>query len=182
MSTKETPEGVDIPVEGSAAVTESTDPVAQALLEAENRIVELNDRQLRLMAEFDNYRRRAQRERESAVELGAESVARPLLDVLDNLERAVASAGEAPSPWLSGIQLTLRMFYEALKSAGVVPVDPVGQPFDPVRHDAVSLMDSDAMPEDHVLTVVSRGYMLNDRVLRPAQVIVSRGPADAPRT
>lgn len=177
MSTQDAPKGVDVPVEGEAAVTESTDPVAVALLEAENKVSELNDQKLRLMAEFDNYRRRAQREKESAIELGAESLARPLLEVLDNLERAVASAGAAPGPWLAGIQLTLRMFYDALKSAGVVPVDPVGQPFDPVRHEAVSMLISDAVPADHVVNVVTRGYMLNDRVLRPAQVIVSRGPS-----
>lgn len=179
MSTNDAPEGVEIPVEGGAALTESTDPVAQALLEAENRVIELNDQKLRLMAEFDNYRRRAQREKEFALELGVESLARPLLDVLDNLERAVASAGDAPASWLSGIQLTLRMYYDALKSAGVVSVDPIGQLFDPVRHEALSMVASEIVPEGHVVTVVARGYMLNERVLRPAQVIVSRGSADA---
>ena len=160
-----------------AAVTESQDPVAVALLDTENKLNELNDRYLRLMAEFDNFRRRAARERESYVENGAESVARPLLTVLDNLERAVASAGDAPGPWLAGVSLTLRQFMEALKESDVTPVDPSGQPFNPVEHEALTTAPSETVPADHVALVVSRGYRLNDRILRPAQVIVSSGPS-----
>ena len=159
----------------SAAMTESDEPMAVALLEAENRLNELNDRHLRLVAEYDNYRRRAQRERETAVENGAENVARPLLAVLDNLERAVANAGDAPGPWLEGVSLTLRQFLDALKSAGVMPVDPQGQPFNPVEHEALSTVPSESVPADHVARVISRGYRLGDRILRPAQVLVSSG-------
>lgn len=161
--------------ERAAAMTASDDPVAVALLEAENRLDELNDRYLRLVAEYDNYRRRAVRERETSVENGAENVARPLLAVLDNLERAVANAGEAPGPWLEGVSLTLRQFLDALKSAGVTPLDPLGRPFNPVEHEALSTMPSDTVPADHVALVVSRGYRLGERILRPAQVIVSSG-------
>lgn len=164
----------------AAALTESSDPVAVALLEAENRLGELNDRHLRLVAEYDNYRRRAAREREAAVENGAELVARPLLAVLDNLERAVANAGDAPGPWLEGVTLTVRQFLDALKSAGVTPVDPLGQPFNPVEHEALSTLPSATIPADHVAQVVSRGYRLGERILRPAQVLVSSGAADGP--
>jgi molecular chaperone GrpE len=137
----------------------------------------MNDRHLRLMAEFDNFRRRSFREREAARQAGIETLAAPLLEVLDNLERALAHAGDAPpGPWIDGVALTARQLAEALRGVGVEPVDPLGRPFDPACHDALAMAPSAEVPADHVVQVVSRGYRLGDRVLRPARVIVSRGP------
>lgn len=152
------------PAEGVAAAPSPR----EALLEAE-------DRYLRLRAEFDNYRRRASREREQAVETGVELLALPLLEVLDNLERALAHSDGAPGPWRDGVEMTLRQFLEALKGVGVVPVEPLGEPFDPRFHEALTTQPSGDVPADYVMMVVSRGYRLGDRVLRPARVVVSSG-------
>ncbi len=135
-----------------------------------------NDRYLRLLAEFDNYRRRSARERDAAFETGAADLARPLLPVLDNLERALAHSDGVPEAWLEGMKLTMRQFKDALKSSGVEPVEPVGQPFDPRFHEALTSVVTDSVPAGHVMEVVTRGYRLGDRVLRPAQVVVAQEP------
>jgi molecular chaperone GrpE len=148
---------------------EEVDPFYEAARSAE-------DRYLRLLADFENFRRRAHKEREAAAVGAVESVARPLLDVLDNLERALAHAGNSPSPLRDGVALTVRQFQEALRQAGVHAVEPrPGEPFDPLYHEAITTRPSEEVPPDSVLTVVSRGYRYDDRVLRPAKVIVSTG-------
>lgn len=140
----------------------------------------VDDRYLRLLADFDNFRRRSHREREQAVQIGVEKLAVPLFDVLDNLERALAHAlATAPGPWVDGVALTARQFSEALLKAGIVALDPLGEPFDPRWHDALGHAPSPTIPADHVVQVVAPGYKLGDRLLRPARVLVSSG-GDAP--
>ncbi|HEX7878976.1 MAG TPA: nucleotide exchange factor GrpE [Candidatus Eisenbacteria bacterium] len=140
--------------------------------------VAADDRYLRLLAEFDNFRRRSHRDREQAVQLGIERLASPLFDVLDNLERALAHAvATAPGPWMDGVALTARQFSEAFKSAGITAIDPLGEPFDSAWHEALGHAPSASVPADHVVTVVSPGYRLGDRLLRPARVLISSGGA-----
>lgn len=171
---------VDVPIEidgESPAPPEEGAPPAGD--EAGADLARAEDRHLRLMAEFDNFRRRSFRDREVARQSGLEALATPLLDVLDNLERAMAHAADAPpGPWIDGVSLTARHLAEVLRNAGVEPIDPLGLPFDPGCHDALAMAPSEEVPADHVAQVVTRGYRLGDRVLRPARVIVSRGPGD----
>jgi molecular chaperone GrpE len=135
-----------------------------------------DDRYLRLLAEFDNFRRRSHKDREQAVQLGIERLAVPLFDVLDNLERALAHAvATAPGPWVDGVALTARQFSEALKGAGITAIDPLGEPFDPAWHEALGHAPSATVPADHVVQVVAPGYRLGDRLLRPARVLISSG-------
>jgi molecular chaperone GrpE len=137
-----------------------------------------DDRYLRLLAEFDNFRRRSHKEREQAVQFGIERLAVPLFDVLDNLERALAHAvATAPGPWVDGVALTARQFSEALKSAGIVAIDPLGEVFDSAWHEALGHAPSATVPADHVVQVISPGYRLGDRLLRPARVLISSGGA-----
>jgi molecular chaperone GrpE len=150
-------------------VDEPVDPFYEAARAAEERY-------LRLMADFENYRKRAFREREAAEAATAERVTLPLLDVLDNLERALEHAGASPGPLRDGVALTVRQFHEALRRAGVESIDPgKGEAFDPTLHEAITTQPSKDVATDHVVLVVSRGYRFGDRVIRPAKVIVSRG-------
>ena len=143
-------------------------------------LIDAEERHVRLLAEFDNFRRRAFREREQALETGMAGLARPPLAVLDNLERALAHSAASPGPLREGVEMTVRQFRDILRGAGVVAIDPGGEAFDPVYHEAVTTQPSGDVPADHVLLVVSRGYRLGHRVLRPAQVIVSSGPDRSP--
>jgi molecular chaperone GrpE len=141
-----------------------------------HELAQLNDRHVRLLAEFDNFRRRSIKERDEAVLHGIERLARPLLEVLDNLERALAQPATSGADALrSGVELTAKQFAEALKSVGVEPVDPLGQPFDPRWHEALGSVEAPGFEADSVAQVVTRGYRLGDRVLRPARVLVARG-------
>jgi molecular chaperone GrpE len=168
----------DAPEAGHALEVEPgevpTDPDATG--DWAHELAQLNDRHVRLLAEFDNFRRRSIKERDEAVLHGIERLARPLLEVLDNLERALAQPAAAGGDALrSGVELTAKQFAEALKSVGVEPVDPLGQPFDPRWHEALGSVDSPGVEADSVAQVVTRGYRLGDRVLRPARVLVARG-------
>jgi len=165
-------------------IDESTDPflddesLQSETTPTEDAIVvpDPDDRYLRLLAEFDNFRRRSYREREQATQIGIERLAVPLFDVLDNLERALAHAlATAPGPWVDGVSLTVRQFSEALRAAGIEAIDPLGEPFDSRWHEALGHAESATMPADHVVTVVAPGYRLGDRLLRPARVLISSG-------
>jgi molecular chaperone GrpE len=101
-----------------------------------------------------------------------------MLPVLDNLRRALAAAAAAGDPLVEGLQRVVREFEEVLAAHGVVPVETVGRPFHPGMHEAVHTEESTNLPEDTVTSELRTGYRLHDRVLRPAQVAVSRRPAD----
>ncbi|HEY2704952.1 MAG TPA: nucleotide exchange factor GrpE [Candidatus Dormibacteraeota bacterium] len=140
----------------------------------------LDDRYLRLSADLQNLRRRAEIERAELLRFGVEPLSRSLLPVLDNLRRGLDAA--APTdPLVVGLRQVLRQFEEVLAAQGVVPVETVGQPFDPGRHEAVLTDERPDLDEDTVTTELRPGYRLHERVLRPAQVVVSRRPANGER-
>lgn len=161
----------------------AADPLAA--LEAKTQEVEqLTDRLLRLQAEFDNFRKRAARERAEFAKFAAEGLLLDLLPTLDNLERARAAvpaeaAGPALGGLVEGIDMILRLFRSSLEKHGVTPLVAVGQPFDPSVHQAVAQVEVPEGEEEHqVVEEVQAGYLLHGRVLRPAMVKVSRrGPA-----
>src|SRR5438094_9494328 len=144
----------------------------------ERQLAEQKDRMLRAMAEADNVRRRAQREAEDRIRYANEALVRELIPILDNFDRALASAraaGGAESV-MSGVELIQRELLRVLERAGVARYSAVGQPFDPTRHEAIARVVSvDAAP-DTVVSETAPGYLLHGRVLRPAMVAVAAAP------
>jgi len=140
----------------------------------------LKDRWLRTEAELQNYRRRAAREREEARRTAEESVMLEIIGALDDLDRAMAAAGEsgAPAPWLEGVRLVASRLGEYLLRQGVVVLDPVGQPFDPAFHEAILEAEVPGVEAGHVAQVVLKGWRRGDRPLRAARVVVARAPAE----
>jgi molecular chaperone GrpE len=146
------------------------------------RLKEEHDRALRALADLDNLRKRAGREREEHARFSQEKLLRELLPVLDNLDRALDHAGapDAQGPLASGIEMTRKLFHEVLGRHGVKAFEALGQPFDPRLHEAMQSVESEAAP-GMVLSELVRGYALHERLLRPAMVVVSRagGPPGA---
>jgi molecular chaperone GrpE len=144
---------------------------------------ELDDRhqqQTRLLADFENFRRRVGREQEMARREGARSALVPLLAVLDTLDRALA-AGSTDPDFYDGVAATHRLFLNALREAGAEPVPSVGRPFDPEVHEAVATVAPNGAPARTVVREVRRGWRLGDELLRPAQVVVAESAeADGP--
>jgi molecular chaperone GrpE len=133
-----------------------------------------DERYLRLAADFENFKRRKNQELADRSRYASEEAARALLPVLDNLQRAVAHAGESsPDDLVNGLGLVVREFENALGKLGVTPIDALGQPFDPAVHEALGGEESDSVDVDTVGAELQRGYRLHDRVLRPALVRVA---------
>jgi len=148
-------------------------------LSAKAREVEsLQDKNLRLMAEFDNARKRAAREREDYVRFANESLIRDLLPVLDNFDRALQAAkGEATAAAVTaGVELIQRELLRVLEKSGLTPFSSIGQPFDPERHEAIARVPTAEHPEMTVIAETARGYLLHGRVLRAAMVSVAVAP------
>jgi molecular chaperone GrpE len=137
---------------------------------------EHRDRYLRTAAELDNFRKRSARELDAARKFGAERLAQAILPVRDSVEAGLAAAEKAGhTALLDGQRATLRLFDEALAAAGIREIDPVGEPFDPNKHEALSLVAAQGAAANTVLEVVQKGYELNERLLRAAKVLVARG-------
>ena len=130
------------------------------------------ERGLRLLAEFDNYRRRTRQERALAEENGKREVLLALLDVMDDFDRALLHVGEAPDAVADGLRLIRQRFSDVLHSNGVTPFDSEGEPFDPTIHEAMTMIDSDGEESGTVYTEHRRGYFMNGKLLRPARVAV----------
>jgi molecular chaperone GrpE len=132
----------------------------------------------RAEADFQNYKRRAEQERDDSRRFAGVSLIMNLLPIVDDLERAFGSldSGLAGLTWLDGLRLIYRKLVMLLENAGVKPIDAAGKPFDPKFHEAVAHIDGE---DGKVLSEVQRGYMLHDRVLRPAMVVVGKGTGDS---
>jgi len=142
----------------------------------------LADRELRLRAEFENYRKRASRDLVEARDRSQGEMLSELLPVLDNLERALdAAEHHDEGKVLGGVRMTRDLFVELLRRVGVEEIETVGAAFDPHVHDAVVMQPSDHA-EGVVMAVLERGYRQSERVLRPARVVVSSGPVESPDT
>jgi molecular chaperone GrpE len=145
-------------------------------LAARTREAEANqDRYLRAMAEFDNARKRAVREREDLIKGANENLIRELLPVLDNLDRALAAAKGDPSAAAvsAGVELIQRELLRTLEKFGVTTFSSMGAPFDPERHEAIARVPATGRPDMTVVDEIARGYLLGGRVLRPAMVTVA---------
>jgi len=150
-----------------------------AALEAARKEAEENwNKYLRAAAEFDNFRKRAARDLEMARKYGSERLAQTLLPVRDSLAAGLAATSKAdPATVIQGQQATLRLLDDALAAAGVTEIDPKGEPFDPAKHEALTVVPSPHVEPNSVLEVIQKGYQLHDRLLRAAKVIVA-GAAD----
>jgi molecular chaperone GrpE len=145
--------------------------VTRALVE------QLKDEKLRVLAELDNIRKRAQRDVEQAHRYALEKFAGELLPVKDSLDLGVENAGKADAVALAeGQAATARLLAKAMEKAGIIELNPVGEPFDANLHEAMAAQPSDTAEPNSVLAVIQRGYTLNGRLLRAARVIVARAP------
>jgi molecular chaperone GrpE len=143
-----------------------------AVAELQTELADLRDRSIRTLADFENYRRRSERERDDLKRFAQGDVLRDLLPVVDNLQRALAAGGTVDDLKL-GVELTLRQFTDLLKQRGVVEVPALGAPFDPAVHEAVARVDDETVQAPTVIDELQRGYTLHGRLLRPALVRVA---------
>jgi molecular chaperone GrpE len=169
----------DSPVENAALSPEQ-------LAELQNRAAKADEnweRLLRTTADFDNFKKRAAREKIEAGQYATFSLLQKVLPVLDNFEMALAAAQSAKDEKLASLQSGVSMIQQQLKNVlvetGLEEIDAAGQPFDPNFHEAVSEQESVDIAEGHVLQQLRKGYKFKDRLLRPATVIVAKKPATA---
>ncbi len=164
----------------SGAKGEPKDEAVETAVEekagAEDKLAELNDKYLRLMAEYDNFRKRTIREKEEIIKSAAEKVIGELLAVLDNLDLATEhrKSDETLEEYVKGIAIIEDQFRAILAKSGLEVMDVEGQPFDPELHDAIMQMDSKDHPSGTIMTVTKKGYTLSGKVIRHPQVVVSK--------
>ncbi|HEX5649225.1 MAG TPA: nucleotide exchange factor GrpE [Steroidobacteraceae bacterium] len=174
-----------IPATDAPAVEEprTTDAerLAADLAAAQVQLTEARDAQLRAYAEMENVRKRAQRDVEAAHRFAIERFALDLIEVRDTLELGIASAGATPeaAKFVEGMQATLRLVDKAFEKAGITTIDPLGQPFNPEFHEAITTQPSAEHAAGSVMAVVQKGFTLNGRLLRAARVVIARPPETA---
>jgi molecular chaperone GrpE len=190
LQDSEVAEAEDATVETSAASGEN-EPQGEApdrnleqdLAGAQQEISDLRDKMLRMAAENENFKKRMERERLQSMKYAGESIFREILPVVDNLERAIstglvegADAEKNLEALVEGVQLTLKSLIATLEKFEVKAVESVGQPFNPIQHEAMVMEANVEVPANHVLTEFEKGYFYKDRLLRAAKVVVSSGP------
>lgn len=137
------------------------------------QLATLNDQHLRLVAEYDNYRKRTTKEKETIYQDAKLDTIAKFLDIYDNLERAVTQAGDDDNVHKKGMEMIFHQLQGILEKLGVTVIDPAGQPFDPARHNAVMHVDDENLGENIVAQVFQKGFLLGDRVIRFATVQVA---------
>lgn len=176
------PKPADKPAKKSASdvLLESTlkakQELQEVLLQTQKEAKDMFDRLARVSADFDNYKKRQTREKDDAIKFGNEKLFKELLPVLDNLQRALGTAPAEGGAFVDGVKLVAKQLEDAFAKFGVSGFDAYGKPFDPNKHEAVGSRPDGQVPAQHVCEEYQRGYMLHDRLLRPALVIVSSGP------
>jgi molecular chaperone GrpE len=164
--------------QGADGSDASSDTPEGALAAAKIEAAQNRDRYLRAMADLENFRRRAVREKDELRAIATGRVLEDVFPVIDNLTLALAAAkqpGADIKSLLGGLDMVLTQLKSALASHGLKEINPAGQPFDPHQHEAISHQPSPDVKEEHVMNVVRPGYSLNGRLLRPASVVVSSG-------
>lgn len=158
----------------------SIEALQQQVEDLKNELVQTKEQSLRVQAEMQNVRRRAQQDVEKAHKFGLEKFVNDILPVADNLERTVAAASDSNTDLqaiVEGAELTLKSLMDALKRHQVEAVNPEGEPFDPQLHQAMTAIENRDVEPNTVLNVFQRGYTLHGRLVRPAMVVVSKAPA-----
>ncbi|HYG99348.1 MAG TPA: nucleotide exchange factor GrpE [Terriglobales bacterium] len=159
--------------EAAAPVSPELEALRGEIEKVKTENAELRNRMARMQADFENARRRAAREQQEFRDYALTDLIRSLLPVLDSFDRALASDASGDN-FRAGMELIGRQFHDALAKIGVAEVPAQGQPFDPTVHEAIEMVDSTEVPDNHVLQELQRGYKLKDRLLRPAMVRVAR--------
>ena len=164
---------VDPPVERA-----ELEEVRQALTAKTEEAKTFQDKYLRLAAEFENFKKLAQKQKQEYSQFANEQLLKELLPVVDNLERALKCVenGHATDGLMQGVELTLKQFMETLARFGVKPIASLGMSFDPAHHQAVARQESKTAAENTVIEEYQKGYQLHDRILRAAMVVVAAGP------
>lgn len=174
LKEEETEKGQQLPEEGGEEKAEKKPKAKKKTKEQElaAALEETREQMLRVMAEYDNYRKRTEKEKQGAVSLGTALAIERLLPVLDTLEMAVA-VKTSDADYKKGVELTAGIFRTAMESLGVSEIEAEGKAFDPNIHNCVASEESDGYESGMVIRVLQKGYKLNDRVLRPSMVAVS---------
>jgi molecular chaperone GrpE len=166
-----------VPVEPATLTPEQLEELKQRAAKADENW----ERLLRTTADFDNYKKRASREKQDAIRFANENLLEKLVPVLDSFDMALAAAKNDQAEVAQSLKTGINMVYQQLKSAlteaGLEEVDATGKPFDPNLHEAISQQEHADLPEGQVVQQIRRGYKLRERLLRPATVIVSKHPA-----
>jgi molecular chaperone GrpE len=144
-----------------------------------DELAELEARNLRLLADYENFRKRALRERQEAARYGSQNLVKDLLSVVDNLDRAIGHARQSEGgdlqSLLQGVELVQREFTAVLAKHHVIEIEAQGKPFNPALHEAMAQIDSDTAEPNTIIDVLEKGYQLHDRLVRPSRVVVARG-------
>ena len=172
---EESAEQVEVTAETPEEAVAAAEPAA--LARAEEEIASLKDQLIRIQAEMQNVRRRAEMDVEKAHKFGLEKFANEMLNVVDNLERGLAAAPdeEATKAIREGIEMTLSVLISSLGRFSVEQINPEGEGFNPELHQAVTMIENPDVAPNTVLAVMQKGYTLHGRLLRPAMVVVSKG-------
>ena len=159
-----------------AGIESDLDSLRAQIAEKDKEIAELKDKYLRTLADSENGRKRIRQQSEESIRIQREAILRDLLPIIDNLERALAAArdGNDARTIVDGVEMTVRALIDFLRAHGVTPLQSVGQAFDPNRHEAVDHVASQVHPPNTVVDEFHRGYLIGDRVLRPARVSVAK--------
>ena len=173
QNNEQTPDQAQEQAQGSSE-TAGTDALQARIAELEASNAELRETVLRERAELENQRRRLHRDLEQARRFANEKLLNELLPVYDSLERGLAIESGDVAAVREGISLTLKSLLKVAEANGLVQVDPIDQPLDPERHHAVSMVEAPGKAPGTVVTVLQKGYVLNDRLLRPALVAVAK--------
>ena len=174
-SAEATEEAVDS-VDEETEVSDREPTVEERATDAESKYKEMQDRYLRLNAEFDNYKKRMMRENSDRLKYFNMELIKELLPSVDNLERAITHAGDENSDlenMIEGLQMVYKGMQEAFGKFGVSEIESIGKEFDPNCHQAVGMIESQEVPENHVSEECLKGYYLHDRIIRPTMVRVS---------
>ena len=169
--TETTETGAEESTEETAATEEKEQPDQSETVS--KQLAEQQDKFLRLAAEYDNYRKRTAKEKESIYVDAKIETLTAMLPVYDNLERALAQFGDDDSPHRKGVEMIFTQFKESLAKLGVSPIEAVGEPFDPEKHNAVMHIEDESVGENTVVEVLQQGFRLGDKVLRFAIVKVA---------
>ncbi len=165
--------------EEAAGISAEIEKLTQALEQKAKEAAEAHDKYLRTSADFDNYRKRIQRDLADFRKYANEQMARELLSVVDHLSLAIkhaAEAGETSDGLRQGVELVYKQLRDVLEKFGITSFASQGEPFDPAKHEAIMQEATDAVPENMVVQVFQEGYLYHDKVLRHARVSVSRKP------
>ncbi|HET9032776.1 MAG TPA: nucleotide exchange factor GrpE [Dokdonella sp.] len=173
-NTEPKPESAEEEIVDESTLASGEEALNQMMADYEIKLGEMRELILRERAELDNQRKRLQRDLDQARKFANERLLGELLPVIDNLERGLAADKGEGSGLHAGVELTLKELLRVVGANGLVVIDPLGEPFNADHHQAMSMVESDQVESNHVVTVFQKGYVLNDRLLRPALVNVAQ--------